>query len=66
MILNKLNQSILLKREVFDASNPVHIEEVKYFMQYSKWKDICPFFLEWPYLTIPDMIKDKIVRNFVL
>ena len=33
MILNKLNQSILLKREVFDASNPKHLEEVKFFMQ---------------------------------
>jgi hypothetical protein len=66
MILNKLHQAILLKREVFDASNPIHIEEVKYFMQNNKWKDICPFFLEWPYLTIPDMIKDKIVRNIVL
>jgi hypothetical protein len=65
MILNKLNQSILLKREVFDAKNPKHIEEVKYFMKNSKWNGICPFFLEWPYLTIPDMIKDKIVRGIV-
>ena len=35
MILNKLNQSMYLKREVFDASNPKHIEEVKYFMKNS-------------------------------
>ena len=66
MILNKLNQTILLKREVFDPKNPNHIEEVKHFMQYNKWKDICPFFLEWPYLTIPDMIKDKIVRGILV
>ena len=65
MILNKLNQSILLKRQVFDPKNTAHIEEVKFFMDNNKWKDICPFFLEWPYLTIPDMIKDKIVRNIV-
>jgi hypothetical protein len=65
MILNKLNQQMLLHREVFDATNPKHIEEVRFFMQNSKWKDICPFFLEWPYLTIPDMIKDKIVRGLV-
>ena len=66
MILNKLNQAILLKREVFDASNPKHLEEVKFFMQNNRWKDICPFFLEWPYLTIPDMIKDKIVRGILV
>ena len=36
MILNKLNQSILLKREVFDASNPKHIDEVKFFMNNNK------------------------------
>lgn len=65
MILNKLNQTILLKREVFDSSNPKHIEEVQFFMKNNKWRDICPFFLEWPYLTIPDMIKDKIVRGIV-
>lgn len=65
MILNKLNQTILLKREVFDSSNPKHIEEVKFFMHNNRWKDICPFFLEWPYLTIPDMIKDKIVKGLV-
>ncbi len=65
MILNKLNQSILMRREVFDASNSKHIEEVRYFMSNNRWRDICPFFLEWPYLTIPDMIKDKIVRNVV-
>ena len=65
MILNKLNQSILLKREVFDAKNPKHIEEVRFFMKNNKWNGICPFFLEWPYLTIPDMIKDKIVRGIV-
>ena len=65
MILNKLNQTILLKREVFDPSNAGHIEEVKYFMNNNRWKDICPFFLEWPYLTIPDMIKDKIVKGLV-
>ena len=65
MILNKLNQSILLKRQVFDAKNPEHIEEVKFFMHHHRWNGICPFFLEWPYLTIPDMIKDKIVRGLV-
>ena len=63
MILNKLNQAMFLKREVFDASNPKHIEEVKFFMKNNKWNGICPFFLEWPYLTIPDMIKDKIVKG---
>ena len=53
---------MLLHREVFDAKNPKHIDEVRYFMNHSKWKNVCPFFLEWPYTTIPDMIKDKFTR----
>ena len=65
MILNKLNQEILLKRGVFNPNNPEHIEEVRFFLSNNRWKDICPFFLEWPYLTIPDMVKDKIVRHVV-
>ena len=65
MILNKLNQEILLQRQVFNPTNPKHMDEVRFFMHHNRWDGICPFFLEWPYLTIPDMIKDKIVRSMV-
>ena len=32
-------------------------------MEHGRWPNyVCPFFLEWPYLTIPDMVKDKFAR----
>jgi homoserine acetyltransferase len=27
--------------------------------------DGCPYVLEFPYLTIPDMIKDKLIHKFL-
>jgi hypothetical protein len=50
-------------KEVFDPGNKVHIKTFRHFMEHGRWPDyVCPFFLEWPYLTIPDMIKDKFAR----
>jgi hypothetical protein len=65
MILNKLHQDILRSRRSFDPNDKEDLQEFNYFLQNRKWKTVCPFFLEWPYLTIPDMIKDKIVRNIL-
>lgn len=65
MILNKLHQEILRNRRPFDPNDKKDLEEFNYFLSNRKWKTVCPFFLEWPYLTIPDMIKDKIVRNIL-
>jgi hypothetical protein len=63
MILNKLEAEILSKKSTFDPSNQTHLDKYKFFLQNNKWSDCCPFFLEWPYASIPDMIKDKIIRN---
>jgi len=65
MILNKLHQDIQRARRNFDPNSKEDLEEFNYFLQNRKWKSVCPFFLEWPYLTIPDMVKDKIVRNIL-
>jgi hypothetical protein len=38
----------------------------KDFLQQGTWGyDGCPFTLEYPYLTIPDMIKDKLIHKFL-
>jgi len=31
----------------------------------NRWEDGCPFELVWPYLSIPDMIKDQIIKNYL-
>jgi hypothetical protein len=63
MILNKLHQEIQQNRHAFDPNNKDDLDEFRFFIQNGKWRNICPFFLEWPYLTIPDMVKDKIAQN---
>jgi hypothetical protein len=43
------------------------VEIYKYFLVNNNWKNvgICPFELEYPYISVPDMIKDKLVRKFL-
>lgn len=70
MILNKLNEQLMANRRVFNPNKKEHLEMFRTFMKENSWGSTnamgtCPFLLEWPYLTIPDMIKDKIVRNLL-
>lgn len=65
MILNRINQEIISRRQVFNPNSKKHLQEFAFFLQNNKWKNVCPFFLEWPYLTIPDMVKDKVIRNIL-
>lgn len=70
MILNKLNEQMMANRRVFDPKNDEHLSMFRIFMRENAWKNTsemgtCPFLLEWPYLTVPDMIKDKIVRSLI-
>ncbi len=51
-------------RRIFDPAVKADREDFKYFLINGKWKNnICPFLLDWPYLTVPDMIKDRITRH---
>jgi hypothetical protein len=62
MILNKLCRD-LHNRRIFNAKDKKDLEEYGYFINNMKWKTSCPFWLEWPYASVPAMIKDKIVRS---
>ena len=54
-----------MQKVKFDVKNVKHLEEYKYFVINNSWKNGCPFELDWPFLTIPDMIKDIVVRHFL-
>lgn len=47
----------------FDPGRSEDLAEYKYFLQKQAWRDSCPFFLEWPFSNIPEMIEHKIVRH---
>lgn len=47
------------RRHRFDPSNQNDLKEFSYFKKHSKWRDTCPFFLEWPFQDISTMCNAK-------
>ena len=54
------------QRVRFNPEDKKQVEQYRNFLVNHKW-DVpgCPFELEWPYLSIPDMIKDKIINHYL-
>lgn len=61
---SKLSHLTWSKRR-FDPSSKADLQEYKYFMDNKRWTENCPFHLEWPYLTITDMIKSKLIDLYI-
>lgn len=58
--------TIIRPKRHFDVNAKADVEIYKQFLKTGAWGGSgCPFTLEFPYLTIPDMIKDKLVRKFL-
>jgi hypothetical protein len=57
------HQSLKNPKFLFDPKNKYHINLLKYFLNENRWGAPCPFLLEEPYLTIPDMLKDKYIKS---
>ena len=57
------------KRELykFETTNKKHVLLYRSFLETGSWKvtGSCPFKLEFPYLTVPDMIKDKMIHHLL-
>lgn len=54
------------KRAKFDLRNRDHVQSFKHYLEQKKWgASGCPFELEYPWTSIPDMIKDKLVRHYL-
>ena len=50
----------------FDVGNKKDVEMYKSFLVTRRWgSGGCPFVLEFPHLTIPDMIKDKMMDKYM-
>ena len=62
MIIERMIKSKIL----FEVDNKKHVAMYKNFLATGAWgSEGCPFALEFPYLTIPDMIKDKLIHKFL-
>ena len=57
-------ESKLLQKRFFDPKSKKDMALAKVFFKTQSWGNKgCPFFLELPYSTIPDMMKDKIIHK---
>ena len=63
MILDK----IVRTKRVFNVDTKADVESAKKFFETYSWRHEvgCPFHLEEPHLSIPDMMKDKLVRKYL-
>ena len=53
-------------KRVFDVENTEDLKVYKHFIKHKSWGlGGCPFELEWPWLSIPDMISHKIAEAAV-
>lgn len=64
----KLSEINAIKR-TFDPSNNEDRELAFLFLKHKRWNNLtesstCPFFCEWPYLDIPSMLQDKIIKYY--
>ncbi len=60
----KLSEVTYLK-ENFDPSNLNHDKHYKYFLENSRWSGSCPFRIEWPFVTVPELIKDRLIKKYL-
>lgn len=62
--MNKIEFLAYNQRHLFDPANKADRKAAKYFFETHSWeKGICPFHLEWPYLNVPDMIRDRVTKH---
>jgi len=53
-------------KRVFNVKNKQDLKVYKHFITSHSWGEYgCPFELEWPWLSIPDMIAHKIAEHAV-
>lgn len=50
------------KRRRFDPSDKADLKEFSYFIKHNRWKNGCPFYVEWPYRDIISMCQSKYTK----
>jgi len=60
-------EQLIKPKRLFNVNDQKDIDIYAKYLRTSSWghTKACPFILEFPYLTIPDMIKDKLIHKFL-
>ncbi len=69
MLLIMVLSKIVYHKRVFDPSVKKDREIAHTFLKKRSWSGIshgnlCPFHCEWPYLNVPDMLKDRLLDYY--
>ena len=64
---SKTLEGLRKQKRYFDENRKDDVELFRQFLiSGNKWgANACPFILEFPSLTVPDMIKDRLIRKFL-
>ena len=66
MVATKLGKMMQRTFKNFDVTDRKDLDRYKTFLQTGAWgTEGCPFICEDPWLSVPDMIKDKIARHYL-
>lgn len=57
------SKMVLGTRRSFDPANKQDLDELGYFIKNKKWKNGCPFHLEFPYSDVPAMCMAKYTEH---
>jgi hypothetical protein len=60
--LSPIIQRFVKQRRFFDPKKKEDLNELSYFLKHTKWKNGCPFFIEWPYENIVAMCQEKYTK----
>lgn len=64
MVDNKISHLVWTKRH-FDPNSKEDLSEYKFFLDNNKWRQNCPFILEWPFLNMQEMIRSKVIEAHI-
>ena len=56
-------ETMVRSKRYFNVMDKKDIHAAKDFFANHRWTGGCPFILEYPYLTVPDMLRDKLIHK---
>jgi hypothetical protein len=56
----RISTAQYFKRE-FNPAIKTDLVEYQFFLENARWRDGCPFLIEWPYLDVIKTIENKII-----
>jgi hypothetical protein len=66
MSQSKKLRNFIRSKKPFEVDSKQDLEVFSNFLKHGGWgKEGCPFVSEEPFISIPDMIKDKIARKYL-